>query len=80
MKYTCVAAALLPHPPIMLPEIGGTELQKIEKTVTSVTAATEMMAALYPDTVAVISPHNYGWRSYFPGTSHNRESRRFWLS
>lgn len=47
MKYTCVAAALLPHPPIMLPEIGGTELQKIEKTVTSVTAATEMMAALY---------------------------------
>ena len=59
MKYTCVAAALLPHPPIMLPEIGGTELQKIEKTVTSVTAATEMMAALYPDTVVVISPHNY---------------------
>lgn len=59
MEHVCIAAALLPHPPIMLPEIGGTELSKIEKTVTAVTTATTIMADLKPDTVVIISPHNY---------------------
>ena len=35
MDTTCLGAALLPHPPIMLPEIGRQELKKIEATVTA---------------------------------------------
>ena len=36
MKSTCIGAALFPHPPIMLPEIGQDELDKIKATVQAV--------------------------------------------
>ena len=59
MNTTCVGAALLPHPPIMLPEIGGRELDKIKTTVTSVSEAAALLVAKKPETLVVITPHNY---------------------
>ena len=59
MDTTCVGAALLPHPPIMLPEIGGAELQKMQTTVESVTDAAELLLARSPETLVIVSPHNY---------------------
>lgn len=69
MAYTCVAAGLFPHPPIMLPEIGGSELEKMQATVTAVQQAAALIAAQKPETVIVMSPHNYvfsGGAAIFP--------------
>lgn len=33
MDTTCMAAGLFPHPPIMIPEIGGKELSRMALTV-----------------------------------------------
>ncbi len=58
MKTTCLAAGLFPHPPIMIPEIGGKELAKMKLTVDSETAAMALMAEKHPDTVILMTPHN----------------------
>ena len=33
MKTTCKAAGLFPHPPVMIPEIGGSELSRMALTI-----------------------------------------------
>lgn len=58
MSTTVVAAGLFPHPPIMIPEIGGRELKKIEKTVTAEQKAMDLIVSRNPETAVVISPHN----------------------
>lgn len=52
-----VGCALLPHPPIMVPEVGGGELDKIASTVRSAQQAAETICARNPQTVVLISPH-----------------------
>lgn len=59
MNYTCVAAALLPHPPIMLPEIGGSELAKMTQTVQAVQETAQGIVSQKPETIVIISPHAY---------------------
>ncbi|HAM05375.1 MAG TPA: AMMECR1 domain-containing protein, partial [Megasphaera sp.] len=59
MDTTCLGAALLPHPPIMLPEIGQQELKKMEATVTAVSTAASLLVERRPETLVVITPHNY---------------------
>lgn len=52
-----VGCALMPHPPIMIPEVGGTELAKIKATVQAAQDAAEALAARNPQTIIVITPH-----------------------
>ncbi len=52
-----VGCALMPHPPIMVPEVGGTELGKIRATVQAAQEAAEALAAKSPQTVILITPH-----------------------
>jgi AmmeMemoRadiSam system protein A len=52
-----VACALLPHPPIMVPEVGGEELAKVEATVSAVKAAAERIKEHNPQTIVLITPH-----------------------
>ena len=59
MEHACVAAGLFPHPPIMLPEIGGDELRKIDATVRAVQAAAHLIVSQKPETLVIMSPHNY---------------------
>lgn len=59
MEHACVAAGLFPHPPIMLPEIGGDELRKIDATVRAVQAAARLIVSQKPETLVIMSPHNY---------------------
>ena len=51
MEHACVAAGLFPHPPIMLPEIGGDELQKIASTVRAVQEAARLIVSQKPETL-----------------------------
>ncbi len=66
-----VAAFAVPHPPILLPEIGRGEEKKIQKTADAYRTAMSRIAALRPDTVVLTSPHAVMYSNYFhisPGT------------
>ena len=45
MEHVCAAAGFFPHPPIMLPEIGGPELSKMAATVEAVEAASALIVS-----------------------------------
>ncbi|MDN5343953.1 MAG: hypothetical protein PWQ18_64 [Clostridia bacterium] len=49
--------ALMPHPPIMVPEVGGRELEKISATVTAARELAARVAAHRPEVIIIISPH-----------------------
>jgi MEMO1 family protein len=46
-----------PHPPIVVPEVGGAELRNVEPTVLSMEAVRAKTALLRPDTIVLLSPH-----------------------
>lgn len=52
-----VGCALLPHPPIMIPEIGGHELNKIQATVTAAEQVARMIEDRSPETVIIMTSH-----------------------
>ncbi len=50
--------AIAPHPPIIIPEVGGAELRKVEKTVTALKKLCNEIVGLNPDTVVILTPHS----------------------
>lgn len=59
------AAVMLPHPPLIIPEIGRGEEKKIQKTVEAYHKAAEKIGAYQPDTIVLISPHQVMYADYF---------------
>ena len=59
-----VAAYVVPHPPIILPEIGKGEEKKIQLTIHAYQRAMKEAAALAPDTVIIASPHTVMYADY----------------
>jgi AmmeMemoRadiSam system protein A/AmmeMemoRadiSam system protein B len=55
----------VPHPPLIIPQVGRGEEKKIRKTVDSYMAAMKTAADLRPDTVIVTSPHSVMYSDYF---------------
>ena len=53
-----VGCFAIPHPPIVVPEVGGASLAEAEATVRAMTAVREKTAALAPDTIVLLSPHS----------------------
>ena len=49
--------ALMPHPPIMVPEVGGGEVAKIAATVAAAQDLAARVAAHHPEVIIIISPH-----------------------
>ncbi len=67
-----VAAFAVPHPPIILPEIGRGEERKIQKTIDAYRAAMKLAAGYHPETIVLTSPHTVMYADYFhvsPGGS-----------
>ncbi|MDH7577490.1 MAG: AmmeMemoRadiSam system protein A [Bacillota bacterium] len=52
-----VFAGLAPHPPIIVPEVGGPELEKVARTVKAMREWACAAAAARPETLVFISPH-----------------------
>ncbi|HBT20926.1 MAG TPA: AMMECR1 domain-containing protein [Peptococcaceae bacterium] len=52
-----IHGSLLPHPPIIIPEVGGTEIFKAGSTFKGMQAAADSIAKRKPDVLVVISPH-----------------------
>lgn len=60
-----LGAVIVPHPPIILPEIGKGEEKKINKTIEAYRKVARMVADWNPDTVVITSPHTVLYADYF---------------
>lgn len=52
-----VGCALLPHPPIMLSEVGGVDSDQVQKSAHAAEAAAAFLLQKSPSTIVIISPH-----------------------
>jgi AmmeMemoRadiSam system protein B len=52
-----VFAAITPHPPIMIPNVGGDNLKQISNTVSAMEKLGDLLAEKKPDSLIIISPH-----------------------
>ena len=67
-----LAAVMVPHPPLIVPEVGRGEEEKIKDTIRGFTKAAELIAGLDPETIVIVSPHSAYYADYFhisPGNS-----------
>jgi len=60
-----LAAFIVPHPPLIVPEIGRGQEHKIQKTIDAYNEVAKRIAALAPETLIVISPHSVSYADYF---------------
>lgn len=54
---TLVFSSICPHPPLLIPTIGDSELEKISSTVKALEKLNKEFVQAKPETVVVISPH-----------------------
>ena len=75
-----VGGCIVPHPPIILPEIGQGEEDRIRATADAYREAARRIAQWKPDTVVISSPHAALYADYFhisPGKGARGDMRRF---
>ena len=67
-----IAAYMVPHPPLIVPEVGRGGEKQINKTSAAYEKAAREIAALKPETIVISSPHATMYADYFhlsPGKS-----------
>ncbi len=75
-----LAGFMVPHPPLIIPEIGKGEEETIRETINAYERAAEEIAALTPETIIITSPHSVMYGDYFhvsPGKGAKGSFRRF---
>ncbi len=60
-----IAAYMVPHPPMIVPEIGRGSERQIEATTAAYRRVAEEIAALKPETIILSSPHATMYADYF---------------
>ncbi|MBP1753658.1 MAG: hypothetical protein H6Q59_56 [Firmicutes bacterium] len=60
-----VGAFIVPHPPLIVPEVGRGEEKKVSKTIHSYHEVAKRIAELKPDTIIITSPHSIMYSDYF---------------
>lgn len=60
-----VAAFMVPHPPMIVPEVGRGSENQVEKTIKAYEKVAEEIAALKPETIIISSPHSVMYSDYF---------------
>ena len=53
-----IAGFMVPHPPLIVPEVGRGDESVIEETTKAYERVADMIAGIKPDTVIVSSPHS----------------------
>ena len=56
---------MVPHPPLIVPEIGRGEEKKIQSTIDAYREAAERIGAWKPDTIVLLTPHQVMYADYF---------------
>lgn len=73
-------AFIVPHPPIILPEVGRGEEKKIQKTIDAYDEISRRISELKPETIIITSPHSTLYPNYFhvsPGSKAKGDFRQF---
>ena len=70
-------AFIVPHPPLIVPQVGRGGEKKVAQTIKAYTAVAEEIAALRPDTVIISSPHTVMYGDYFHISPRNRAKGSF---
>lgn len=65
MTMAIVGAFMVPHPPIIMNEVGHGEEKKIQRTIDSYTECAKKIAELAPDLIIVATPHTVMYSDYF---------------
>ena len=60
-----VAAFMVPHPPMIVPEVGRGSENQVEKTIKAYEKVADEIAALKPETIIISSPHSVMYSDYF---------------
>ena len=60
-----LAAYMVPHPPLIVPQIGKGAEKQVQKTIESYKQAAKEIASLRPETIIVTSPHAVMYADYF---------------
>ena len=66
-----IAAFMVPHPPMIVPDVGRGSEKQVEKTIRAYEKVADEIAALKPETIIISSPHSVMYSDYFhisPGT------------
>ncbi|MCR5694864.1 MAG: AmmeMemoRadiSam system protein A [Clostridia bacterium] len=75
-----IGGYMVPHPPLIIPEVGRGEEKQIGETILAYERVAEELAALKPDTIVITSPHSVMYADYFhisPGNGATGSFRRF---
>ncbi|MBD5529195.1 MAG: AmmeMemoRadiSam system protein A [Lachnospiraceae bacterium] len=59
------AGFMVPHPPLIIPDVGRGEEKKIQKTIDAYQKAAETIGGLQPETIVLLSPHQTLYADYF---------------
>ncbi len=65
-------AYVVPHPPVLIPEIGQGREMEVKDTISAYESVAQEIAAFQPDTIVIISPHSVVYSDYIhisPGES-----------
>ena len=60
-----LAAFMVPHPPMIVPDVGRGSEKQIEKTIKAYEKVAEQIAELKPQTIIISSPHSVMYSDYF---------------
>ena len=60
-----IAAFMVPHPPMIVPEVGRGSENQIDKTIQAYEKVADEIASLKPETIIISSPHSVMYSDYF---------------
>ncbi len=60
-----IKAYVVPHPPMIVPEVGKGEEKIVKKTIDSYEEIAKEISMIKPDTIIITSPHSSGFSDYF---------------
>ena len=59
------AAFMVPHPPLIVPQVGRGSEVKVQKTIRAYKQVADEIASLQPETIIISSPHSVMYADYF---------------
>lgn len=68
VKSMILGAVMVPHPPIIVPQIGKGEEKAVQETIDNYHIAARQIAAWNPDVLVILSPHAEFYRDWFQVT------------
>ncbi len=72
-----LAAFMVPHPPMIIPEIGKDSRDQIVSTIKAYEKVAEEIASLKPETILIFSPHSIMYSDYFHISPKKKASGSF---